>query len=191
MSAVHPARSAPDRAMSDLFHVSEKGDIARFEPRPSDYTDRPVVWAIHKARLCNYLLPRDCPRVTFYAHQETAPADIERFLGKDRIVVAVEEEWLERIKTASLFLYTMPEAPFALKDAAAGYWVSPEPVTPLARDQLLGLREAIAARGATLRVVPSLWPLHDAVAASSLKFSMIRMRNARARGDMTKPDLSR
>jgi formylglycine-generating enzyme required for sulfatase activity len=35
----------------------------------------------------------------------------------------------------------MPEAPFFLQDAAAGYWVSREPVTPLACDQLLGLAE--------------------------------------------------
>jgi hypothetical protein len=167
--------------MSDLFHVSEEGDIERFVPRPSDYTDHPVVWAIHKARLCNYLLPRDCPRVAFYAHDETSAADVERFLGDDRIVVAVEEAWIERIKATSLFVYTMPEAPFNLKDAAAGYWVSPEPVTPLARDQLPGLSEAIAARGATLRVLPSLWPLHDSVAVSSLRYSMIRMRNATPR----------
>jgi hypothetical protein len=29
-----------------------------------------------------------------------------------------------------------------------------------------------------LRVMPSLWPLCDAVVASSLRFSCIRMRNA-------------
>ncbi|GLQ53430.1 DUF6886 family protein [Devosia nitrariae] len=181
MSAVQPARSEPDRPISDLFHVSEEGDIDRFVPRPSDYTDHPVVWAIHKNRLCNYLLPRECPRVTFYAHESTAPTDIERFLGDDRIVVAVEQGWLDRIKATSLFVYTMPEAPFVLKDANAGYWVSSEPVTPLARDQLSDPHEAMAARGATLRILPSLWPLHDAIAASSLKFSMIRMRSASAR----------
>jgi hypothetical protein len=37
-------------------------------------------------------------------------------------------------------------------------------------------------RGVELRFVPSLWPLHDAVAASSLRFSIIRMRNALPRG---------
>ena len=29
-----------------LFHVSETPGISQFEPRVSDYTDRPVVWAI-------------------------------------------------------------------------------------------------------------------------------------------------
>jgi hypothetical protein len=33
-------------------------------------------------------------------------------------------------------------------------------------------------RGVELRVLPTLWPLRDAVLESSLQFSMIRMRNA-------------
>jgi Family of unknown function (DUF6886) len=33
-------------------------------------------------------------------------------------------------------------------------------------------------RGVRLRLVPDLWPLRDAVVASSLQFSIIRMRNA-------------
>ena len=33
-------------------------------------------------------------------------------------------------------------------------------------------------REVELRFVPSLWPLRDAVVASSLEFSLIRMRNA-------------
>jgi hypothetical protein len=32
-----------------------------------------------------------------------------------------------------------------------------------------------------LRVMPSLWKLHDAVVDSSLQFSIIRMRNAQPR----------
>jgi hypothetical protein len=39
-------------------------------------------------------------------------------------------------------------------------------------------------RGVDLRFVSSLWPLRDAVVASSLRFSFIRMRNAQPRGAM-------
>jgi hypothetical protein len=53
-----------------LFHVSEDSGIERFEPRPSRYADEPVVWAIDADRLRNYLLPRQCPRVTYYAGHE-------------------------------------------------------------------------------------------------------------------------
>jgi hypothetical protein len=35
-----------------------------------------------------------------------------------------------------------------------------------------------AKREVGLRIVPSLWPLRDAIVASSLEFSVIRMRNA-------------
>ena len=61
-----------------LFHVSEELGIERFEPRPSPSADEPVVWAIDADRLRNYLLPRDCPRVTYYAGRATAAADVER-----------------------------------------------------------------------------------------------------------------
>jgi hypothetical protein len=41
--------------------------------------------------------------------------------------------------------------------------------------------QALTARGVEVRILPSLWSLHDAVAKSTLQFSMIRMRNARPR----------
>ena len=55
------------------------------------------------------------------------------------------------------------------------------PVTPLGMDVFDDLPSAIANEGATLRVLPSLWGLHDAVRSSSLVYSMIRMRNAAGR----------
>ena len=36
-------------------------------------------------------------------------------------------------------------------------------------------------RDVELRFVPNLWPLRDAVVASTLQFSLIRMRNALSR----------
>lgn len=42
-----------------------------------------------------------------------------------------------------------------------------------------------------LRVVPSLWPLHDAVVVSTLQFSMIRMRNAQSRVAETNASIAR
>ena len=62
-----------------LLHVSEQPDIARFEPRASEYATGLVVWAIEERRLCNYLVPRECPRVTYYAGADTTAADVERF----------------------------------------------------------------------------------------------------------------
>lgn len=164
-----------------LFHLSDDPDVTVFHPRPSDYTEGAVVWAIEDTRLVNYLLPRDCPRVCFRAGPRSAANEVSRFLGTDAVVVAVEEAWLERLQAAQLHCYAMPAATFRLHDEGAGYWVSAQAVTPDGVETLVDLPAAIAERGATLRVLPSLWELHDGVGASSLIFSMIRMRNAGAR----------
>ena len=164
-----------------LFHLSDDPAIIRFEPRPSDYTSMPVVWAIEDARLHNYLLPRDCPRVCICAGEGTTAVDRARWLGDAKAVIAVEAAWMERVRAAQLYRYAMPVEGFMLQDAGAGYWVSRVGVTPDGVALLDDLPGELAARSVELRVLPSLWELHDAVAASSLVFSMIRMRNAGTR----------
>jgi hypothetical protein len=64
-----------------LFHMSEESNIRRFEPRASEYTDEPVVWAIDAKRLYNFLVPRDCPRATYYAGHATTAAGAVSLLG--------------------------------------------------------------------------------------------------------------
>ena len=162
-----------------LFHLSEEADIQRFEPRESNYTSDPVVWAIAEDRLCNYLLPRDCPRVTFYAGPETTAADLKQFLVESRVVVAVESAWLERIRSCRLYCYHLPTATFECIDECAGYFVSRVPVVPEHVEVFDDLIGEILKRSVELRFMPSLHELHDEVATSSLQFSMIRMRNAR------------
>lgn len=164
-----------------LFHVSDVGGIPCFEPRESGYTADPVVWAIHEDRLHNYLVPRDCPRVTFYADPDTTKVDRERFLGSSRAVVAVESDWYDQLQSCRLYLYQMPSEPFVCHDQTAGYYVSHSSVEPLGCQVIENSMVEILRRGVELRFLPSLWELHDAVAASSLQFSMIRMRNARPR----------
>jgi len=161
-----------------LFHVSEEPGIKRFEPRPSGNGGESVVWAIDAARLRNYLLPRECPRVTYYAGNETSPADVERFLGSSPAVVAVESGWLERLRSCRLYCYRLPPDRFECIDECAGYFVSRVPVVPACVEVLDDPIAELLKRGVELRLVPNLWFLHDAVAASSLRFSMIRMRNA-------------
>jgi hypothetical protein len=161
-----------------LFHISEESDIARFEPRASEYATGLVVWAIQERRLCNYLVPRDCPRVTYYAGADATAADVERFLGSSPAVVAIESGWLERVRSTRLFCYHMPPETFECLDAGAGYFVSRVPVAPSRIDVVDDPIAALLERGVELRLVPNLWPLRDAVMASSLQFSLIRMRNA-------------
>ena len=78
--------AAAHDASPHLYHVSDQPDIPLLEPRPvRPHHPRqnmpPVVWAIGERLLHNYLLPRDCPRVTFYAAVDSDPADVARLLG--------------------------------------------------------------------------------------------------------------
>jgi hypothetical protein len=164
-----------------LFHVSEESGIERFEPRASEYTAEPVVWAIQQDRLPNYLVPRDCPRVTFYAGVETSATDAQRFLGSSKCVIALESAWYERLKSCCLYCYQMPAETFECIDVCAGYFVSKVPVTPLGVEVIDDVIMRMLGCGGELRFVSNLWPLRDAVVASTLQFSIIRMRNALAR----------
>ena len=161
-----------------LFHVSEEYGIERFEPRPSQYADEPVVWAVDADRLRNYLLPRECPRVTYSAGRETTTADVERFLGSSSAVIAVESAWLERLRTCRLYCYHLPHETFQCLDECAGYFVCREPVVPTHVQVFDDVLAALLGRRVELRFVPNLWSLREAVVSSTLRFSIIRMRNA-------------
>ena len=164
-----------------LFHVSERVGIELFEPRWSQFAGQSVVWAIDADRLRNYLLPRECPRVTYYAGPQTATTDVDKFLAKSQAVVSVESAWYERIRSCQLFCYHLPSDSFVCIDECAGYFVSSVPVVPARVEVLDELIGQLLKRGVELRFVPNLWPLHDAVVVSTLQFSMIRMRNAQPR----------
>jgi len=164
-----------------LFHVSEESGIARFEPRASEYTSGLVVWAIDGERLRNYLVPRDCPRVTYYAGRETVAADVERFLGSSPAVVAVESDWLERLRSCRLYCYHLPPDTFECIDECAGYFVSRVPVVPACVQLFDDPIAELLKGGVELRFVKNLWSLRDAVVASTVQFSCIRMRNAQPR----------
>lgn len=171
--------------MPSLFHVSDREDIALFSPRvaPTDPSARLAVWAIDEQHLGHYLLPRDCPRVCFREGPDTAEADRHRLLLGDPAarVIAIEANWWERVRAATMFVYDLPAQTFQLLDATAGYYVSQAAVTPQARRPVDDLPAAILALGHELRVVPDLWPVRDAVVASTLAFSVIRWRNVSPR----------
>jgi len=139
------------------------------------------VWAIDSDHLRNYLLPRDCPRVTFYAGAKTTQSDAQGFLGTSAAVVAVEQAWFERLQSCRLYVYHLPPDSFECLDSCAGYFVSRTAVMPASVEICDDPVAELTRRGVELRVVPNLWALRDAVVASSLQFSIIRMRNAQPR----------
>jgi len=168
-----------------LFHVSEEAGIARFEPRPPPSPDAGVegdaVWAVAQSHLVNFLTPRDCPRITFRAGPRTTDADRRRFLTGAERVVAFEAEWLARVQACTLYLYEMPVRTFEEALPEAGYWISRAAVAPERMTIQANLLGALANAGAEVRIINDFWPLADAVAASSLQFSILRKRNASPR----------
>jgi hypothetical protein len=88
---------------------------------------------------------------------------------------------LERIKSCRLFAYELPGDAFELIDASAGYWISRTAVVPTNVVEINDPLAEITRHGGELRTLPDLWPLRDAVVASTLDFSIIRMRNAKPR----------
>ena len=164
-----------------LYHFSEDPTIERFTPRPplARPEVEPLVWAIDEWHAPMYLTPRDCPRVCGWPLRTTTPADHERFFAyvAGRMIVAIEADWLERMHSVKLYRYMLPANSFeSLNDA--GMYVSRETVEPL-RVELVGdLVAALLAVPVELRICASLTPLADALIASTLHFSLIRMRNA-------------
>lgn len=165
--------------MTELWHASEDPSIELFRPHRAATAPAgdEVLWAIDTEHQPSYWFPRDCPRATFWAGQDTTAADAELLHGSRR-VHAIEWGWWERFRAARIFLYRLPEAPFELHDENAGYWVAREPVEPLEVVELPDLLGAHAEARIELRLVESLWPLWNRVTGSTLCFSGIRLRNA-------------
>lgn len=166
-----------------LFHISDHPGIELFEPRlptRNDLPAVPVVWAVEEDLLPNFLLPRNCPRVTFYASDHTTREDIAAFLGPSGAtrVIAIEYDWLERLASGHLTLYEFDPEPFTLQDSIAGYWIVREPIHPISEILIDDLLAELHARDVELRVLSSLWALREAVIGSTLTYSIIRMQHA-------------
>lgn len=168
-----------------LWHVSGEAGIAIFEPRVPPSFDagitQPVVWAVADSHLVNYLFPRECPRVAIRRGANTSEADAKRFFGpgSPEVVLFIEASWFQSANQP-VWLYELPSATFEHADPNAGYFVSSKAVAPVSVRQVESPLAELLSRGAELRIVPRLRPVAEAVAASSLSFSVIRLRNALA-----------
>jgi hypothetical protein len=167
--------------------VSEDPAISRFAPHRARTapSDELLVWAVDTRHLPLFWYPRDCPRCTFWSGPRTTDEDAERFLQgrRDRAVHVIEEIWHDRLRQARLYVYRMPPESFVQSDKVAGYWTSRATVEPLEVLPIDGLIGRQSAAGIALRTQSNLWPLWDAIVASTLEFSGIRLRNALPRAE--------
>jgi len=96
-------------------------------------------------------------------------------------VVAIENAWHQRQLDATLYIYELDPANFYF-DETAGFYVSQKSETPIDMITYTNLYAELFNRGAEVRLVDNLWPLRDAVVASSLtSWSFCKMANAKPR----------
>jgi hypothetical protein len=168
-----------------LYHISDKPGIKLFNPRtalhPSAKQKGLMVWAIDFEHLHNYLFPRNCPRVTFFALPNSDPKDVNRLMGgtSAKHVVAIEVGWLPKILKQSLYQYEFHPQGFTLVDQIAGYWISRKPAIPIAEIKIDNILAALLKHDVELRIMPSLWKLRETVINSTLGYSIIRMNKAK------------
>jgi hypothetical protein len=167
-----------------IFHISENGEIDIFNPRPSpshfNNLNGDIVFGVSDKLLHNYLLPRDCPRVTYYASDKTSHLDKDTFLQTSAdFVISIESKWLPIIQKTTLFCYEFEGKTFTLLDECADYYISYQKVKPVRVKRIDNILDELFRRGnLELRILSNLWTIADKVSSSSLNFSLIRMRNA-------------
>ena len=91
----------------------------------------------------------------------------------------IEHNWFQRMKDTTLYLYEFDTSGFELQDEIAGYYISKTPQVPIAKHQVTDLFAELMIRNVEVRMVDSLWDIADAVKASTLNWSLCRMKNAR------------
>ncbi len=170
--------------MEKLYHISEEPRIKIFHPRPSPQKygsiKGSVVFAISDKMLHNYLVPRDCPRVTYYIGPQTSESDKKKFFGEStcKYIINVEKAWAERINNIKLYEYAFDPSNFVLLDETAGYYISDKPETPLSITGIKNVRSELDKRSVELRFLQEIAGLAKDIANSTLNFSIIRMRNS-------------
>ena len=167
-----------------LFHVSHEMNIDQFIPRFPTREDvdksEGLVWALNEFCLPNFLTPRDCPRVAYYANEKTTEEDILKFFSSSsRYCVAIENDWYERMVESVLYLYEFDISNFELQDEVAGYYVSRKTEIPISVTRLDNLFGELFKRDVEVRILDNLWTIGNAVQKSTLNWSLCRMKNAK------------
>lgn len=171
----------------EVLHFSEDPTISVFRPHVAATAQQPesYVWAVDGALAPAYWFPRQCPRAMAWTVPSTCASDRERILGPGggTRVHVIEYGWLKRFLGVELFAHRLPADRFRPFGGPAPHaLVATEAVEPLGPPEPVGdLLRLHHEAGIQLRLLDNLWELWDAVTASTLEFSGIRLRNAAPR----------
>jgi hypothetical protein len=164
-----------------VYHFSEDPSIEIFIPRaPLRHPEsEPLVYAIDEEHAPLYWLPRDCPRVCWWPISTTFENDKLKWMPNPgiRMVIAIEDQWLERALAGVLYRYDFDPEGF-IETGDHGVYLTRQPVRPLSVHRLVGPARAMRGAGVELRVLPSLVELGHEILNSTLHVSMIRMDHA-------------
>jgi Family of unknown function (DUF6886) len=168
-----------------VLHFSEDPTITRFVPHVAATArqSEAFVWAVDYDRAPDYWFPRQCPRALAWVTPETTDADRERIIGPGGglRVHAVEYGWLERMRTVELYAYRFDERDFRAFGETPHAHVAEREVRPLGpADRVGDLFELPEEADIQLKVLPTLLPFWERVVTTTVGFSGIRLRNARA-----------
>jgi hypothetical protein len=169
---------------SVLYHFSEDPNIQRFVPHVprTNPSHAAAVWAIDAEHAPLYWFPRDCPRVTIWPRDTNdSGAFRDLFATSACRLHAIESVWLDRMRNATVYRYEFDAEGFVPWEPANGQWISDREVTPIAVSPVGDMLAARVDAAIELRIVPSLWPLHDIAREGEFDFSLVRMHNAQPR----------
>lgn len=145
-------------------------------------THPPAVWAIDEEHAPLYWFPRNCPRVAAWPRNPTETAAFhEAFATTARRIHAIETAWLDRMKSTTIYRYELDATDFTPWADSSGQWICDHDIEPRCVEPIGDLLELHERAGIELRVVFSLWPLHDLAHQGPWDFSTVRMSNAQER----------
>jgi hypothetical protein len=164
-----------------VYHFSEDSTLRRFAPHvaPSNPSHPPAVWALDDEHAPLYWFPRDVPRISCWAYDgEQQQILTERFATEAHRICAAEQSRLDQIRSTRIYRYTFDAAEFEPWPEADGQYFATDVVYPREVDVIDDLLGAHCAAGVELRLTPRLGVLMDAMLASGLPFSFVRIRDA-------------
>jgi Family of unknown function (DUF6886) len=160
-----------------VLHYSEDPAIERFVPHVpvTNPAAGAHVWGIEPAYAPLYWFPRDCARVTVWAHDDEQRARLHRTwacAGRRLHFVGAGTE--AAMRSTELFEYAFAPEPFVPWADAEGQWVADVEMRPRAVRPMGDLVAAHEDAGVELRFDTDLSARRDEVVASGLPFSIVR-----------------